>query len=588
MTVTWRWSCPSIAGTSSRCSTPKVSWPATMAGAVLEPSATCCTSPGPRLQGAIISLSASERAPPTASTPTGWPLRSPQLDFAASIEPISQSGLGRPYIPTRFTLSFDTMLTSTGVGAIARSICPAATARAAATPVSKSRTSTSAPCFLNRPCSAATCGSTLAKIGGMPGTPNTTFGPSAQANAPPIAQPSTRAASHRVLIRRLPSPRSPRLLVAPIPGKVTAGHPIDQRLEADSAAREHEHGDDRLIVAKAAGVEENEEAEPVHGDEELRHHRADERASRREPDSRQQIRHRRRQHDVDEDAQAARAEASADLEVLERHGARAVGGVEHDREERREDGGREPRTVRVAEPQRDQRQDRHHGHGEEPEHVVAEQPVHDEGAAHGDAHGDAEGLDHGAKSGRRRREKGAAAEHGRKHRDNAGGTRHIGGGPGTDTGLPDTQQEGAGAELRCRRRSQESGAPAWRKRQRPALRGHFARFRQAAQRRSIAPPSSMRATPSKVTSRIAAKIVAISKLWAADCSIMPSPLALRKNSAAIMPTSARPIAWRMPVSANGSTKGSSTSRQSARSVERNDRATSMSSNRMLRAPSTVL
>ena len=98
----------------------------------------------------------------------------------------------------------------------------------------------------------------------------------------------------------------------------------------------------------------------------------------------------------------------------------------------------------------------------------------------------------------------------------------------------------------------------------------------------------MSATPKSVTRRIAANTVAVSKLCAALCSVIPIPLALRKNSAATMPTRARPIAWRIPVSANGSTKGSRTSRHSARSVERKERATSINSGRMLRAPSTVL
>ena len=64
--------------TSSRCSTPKMSRPAIIAGATLELSDTCCTSSifTPGQPPASMVRSAIERAPPTVSTPTGWPTTS--------------------------------------------------------------------------------------------------------------------------------------------------------------------------------------------------------------------------------------------------------------------------------------------------------------------------------------------------------------------------------------------------------------------------------------------------------------------------------------------------------------------------------
>ena len=69
-----------------------------MAGAVFEDSATCCKSSvfTPGQPPASMMRSAIERAPPTASTPTGWPTMSLQVVFAGSVEASTQSGLGKP------------------------------------------------------------------------------------------------------------------------------------------------------------------------------------------------------------------------------------------------------------------------------------------------------------------------------------------------------------------------------------------------------------------------------------------------------------------------------------------------------------
>ncbi len=67
-----------------------------MAGPALEPSATCLVSsiftPG---QPISIERSATERAPPTESTPTSWPTMSLQV-LPVSVVPITQSGFGMP------------------------------------------------------------------------------------------------------------------------------------------------------------------------------------------------------------------------------------------------------------------------------------------------------------------------------------------------------------------------------------------------------------------------------------------------------------------------------------------------------------
>ena len=69
-----------------------MSRPASIAADALEPSATCCTSsiftPG---QAASIERSATERAPPTESTPTPWPTMSLQSVLAGSMEAARRS-----------------------------------------------------------------------------------------------------------------------------------------------------------------------------------------------------------------------------------------------------------------------------------------------------------------------------------------------------------------------------------------------------------------------------------------------------------------------------------------------------------------
>lgn len=62
---------------------------------------------------------------------------------------------------------------------------PATTARAAAAPVSKGRTSTLAPYFLKKPPPSATSTTTAAKMVGMPGVAKTSFFSSARPAAVP-------------------------------------------------------------------------------------------------------------------------------------------------------------------------------------------------------------------------------------------------------------------------------------------------------------------------------------------------------------------------------------------------------------------
>src|SRR6185437_3969526 len=89
-----------------------------------------------------------------------------------------------------------------GVGDQAMSTLPATTARAAAVPLSKGRNSTSAPCFLKKPCVSATCAMVTEKIGGMPGKAMVSFLPCAAAGdaaaiAASSAPPTSRVESLR-------------------------------------------------------------------------------------------------------------------------------------------------------------------------------------------------------------------------------------------------------------------------------------------------------------------------------------------------------------------------------------------------------
>ena len=156
------------------CSTPNLSWPATIAAPTLELNATCCTSSIFILQATSMVRSAIERAPPTESTPTGAPFRLSQV-APASIEPISQSGCSMPQMPTSFTSVFATWLMMSGEGESATAISPDATAREAAAPVSNARTATSTPCFLKKPSLSATIAMVPPKTGGMPGMPKVSF-----------------------------------------------------------------------------------------------------------------------------------------------------------------------------------------------------------------------------------------------------------------------------------------------------------------------------------------------------------------------------------------------------------------------------
>src|SRR5579871_2661543 len=84
---------------------------------------------------------------------------------------------------TSGTPALEIWLITGGVGDQARSILPAITARAAAVPLSNGRISTSAPCFLKKPCLSATKLRVTEKIGGMPGAAMVIFLPCAEADS---------------------------------------------------------------------------------------------------------------------------------------------------------------------------------------------------------------------------------------------------------------------------------------------------------------------------------------------------------------------------------------------------------------------
>ena len=70
-----------------------------------------------------------------------------------------------------------------------------------------------------------------------------------------------------------------------------------------------------------------------------------------------------------------------DFEMLARHRARAVGGIEDDRENRRENDGGKPRAAGIAEPERDQRQHDDHRHGVEEIDVEPQDAIRHNAAA---------------------------------------------------------------------------------------------------------------------------------------------------------------------------------------------------------------
>src|SRR5262249_49880659 len=72
-------------------------------------------------------------------------------------------------------------------------------------------------------------------------------------------------------------------------------------------------------------------------------------------------------------------------------------------------------------------------------------------------------------------------------------------------------------------------------------------MRQRAKRCSMKRPNRISATPITPISRIMANTPEVSKVCDGFMINWPSPVALRKNSAATMPTRPRAIAWRTPV-----------------------------------------
>src|SRR5215468_2586816 len=100
---------------------------------------------------------------------------------------------------TSGTPALEIWLITGGVGDQARSILPAITARGAAVPLSNGRISTSAPCFLKKPCFSATKLRVTEKIGGIPGAAMVIFLPCAEAGTGATAS----AAMSAVLASRL-------------------------------------------------------------------------------------------------------------------------------------------------------------------------------------------------------------------------------------------------------------------------------------------------------------------------------------------------------------------------------------------------
>ena len=245
-----------------------------------------------------------------------------------------------------------------------------------------------------------------------------------------------------------------RFFVAAIPRHEAPRTPVHQQFEADAEGREQQHADEGLVVVIGARVVENVVAEPADREEELRHHRADQRAAGGEPEAGQQIGHRRRQDDIDQRAQAAGAERTGDFKVFARHRARAVGDIHGDGEYCGEDNGADASRARITKPQRKQRQHDDHRHGVKAVDVDADHPVDGSAAAHQQTDGGAGDDRYGQAFGYRRQrgaqrmEKFGVGYHARDRQHHRAWLGHVSRRDGADHDLPAQQDCQAGQETR--------------------------------------------------------------------------------------------------------------------------------------------
>src|SRR5207248_379756 len=196
----------------------------------------------------------------------------------------------------------------------------------------------------------------------------------------------------------------------------------------------------------------------------------------------------------------------------------------------------------------------HHRHGIEPVDVEGERALGEAEAAHEEADEDAgndrddEALGHRYEGDPGGAEYRSAGDHAGKGGEDAARLRHVRRSQKPDDDLPGPEDEGAARELERDRRFRETpaerpggGGSREPDRRRP---GPHQRPvpRQTVKRSSSARPRPMRAKPRTVMTRTAANRPAVSKFRAEMRSSCPIPLALRKNSAATIPTRARPIA----------------------------------------------
>src|SRR6266545_6612544 len=146
------------------------------------------------------------------------------------------------------------------------------------------------------------------------------------------------------------------------PWRDAAFNDLDETHERDAERGDDDDRDEHPVDAEHVLVLDDQVAEPAQTDEELRDDHADQPASDREPDPRQDERQARRQDDVAPEPPLARVERSSDLEQSGVDVPHALLGVDEDREDREQDDRRDPRCLTlVAEGDRDERHERHGG-----------------------------------------------------------------------------------------------------------------------------------------------------------------------------------------------------------------------------------
>src|SRR6185437_16232555 len=164
----------------------------------------------------------------------------------------------------------------------------------------------------------------------------------------------------------------------------------------------------------------------------------------------------------------------------------------------------------------------------------------DEAGCRADQDGDDEALGDGEEGRNAARQEGRIGEDMGDRRDDSQGRGDIGRGEGAHDHLPQDQDRRAGIEPR-----QDLGGRA-------SFRGGaHAHTRQRAKCCSTIRPMRIRTRPRIMMMMIAASTPAVSKFCDAFMMSWPSPVELKKNSAAIMPTRARPTAWRTTVMVKG-------------------------------------